>query len=52
MNLVTLAQAAQDGNSVFDAGLIDQNRLEAALQRAIFLEVLAIFVKGGGADTA
>ena len=33
-------------------GLIDEDGLEAALQRAVFLDVLAVFVQGRGADAA
>ncbi len=52
MNFVFLPQTAQDGNRVLHVGLTDINNLEAALQRGVFLDVLAIFVQRGGANGA
>ena len=48
--LVALAQAAQDRDGVLDGRLADEDRLEAALQRGVLFDVLAIFVERGGAD--
>ena len=45
MLLIALAQPAQDADGVLDAGLADVHRLEAALQRCVFFDVLAIFVE-------
>ena len=45
MRLVPLAQAAQDGDGVLHGRLIHQDRLEPALQRRVFLDVLAILVE-------
>ena len=50
MHLVTLLQAAQDADSVFDGRLIDHHRLEAAFQSGVLLDMLAVLVKGGCAD--
>ena len=50
MQFVALAQAAQNGDGVFDAGLIDQHGLEAAFERGVLFDVLAVFVERGGAD--
>ena len=50
MDFVAILQAAQNGNGVLDGRLGHQNRLEAALQCGIFLDVLFVFVEGGGAD--
>ena len=50
MDFVALAQAAQDRDGVLDRRLIDHDRLEAAFQRGILLDVLAIFVERGRAD--
>src|ERR1700732_1282895 len=50
MQLVTLAQTAQDGDRIFDAWLVDHHRLKTALQSSIFLDVFAVFVQCGGAD--
>ena len=50
MDFVALAQAAQDRNGVFDRRLIDQHGLEAALERGVLFDVLAVFVERGGAD--
>ena len=49
MDLVALLQAAQDGNGGFHRGLVDQHLLETTLERGILLDILAIFVEGGGA---
>ena len=40
-----LAQAAQDGDGVLDARRVDHHRLEAALERGVLLDVLAILVE-------
>ena len=50
VDLVALAQAAQDRDRLFYAGLIDEDRLEAALQGAVFLDILAVLIERGGAD--
>src|SRR5688572_12583641 len=50
MDLVAFTQAAQDADGVFDARFADVNRLEAAFERRIFLDVLLVFVERGGAD--
>ncbi len=52
MHLVLLFQSAQDRDRVFDIGFADEHNLEAAFERGIFLDVLAIFVQRGGADGA
>ncbi len=48
--LVALAQAAQDADRVLDGRLADEDRLEAALQRGVLLDVLAVLVERGRAD--
>jgi hypothetical protein len=50
MQLVALLQSAQDRNGRLDTRLIDQHLLEAALERRILLDVLAVLVERGGAD--
>ncbi len=50
VHLVALLQAAQDGDGVLHRGLVHQHLLEAALQRGILLDVLAVLVERGGAD--
>ena len=50
MDLVPLAQAAQDRNRVLDGRLAHQHRLEAALERGVLLDVLPVLVERGGAD--
>ena len=50
VGLVALAQAAQDVDGVFDVGLTDVDDLEAALERGVLLDVLAVLVEGGCAD--
>ena len=50
VDLVALAQAAQDADRVLDGRLADQDRLEAALERGVLLDVLAVLVERGRAD--
>ena len=50
VHLEALLEAPEDGDGVLDAGLLDQDRLEAALQGRILFDVLAVLVHGGGAD--
>ena len=52
VDFVALLEPAQDGDGRLDARLGDKHRLEAPLQRGVFLDVLAILVEGGGADGA
>ena len=48
--LVALAQAAQDRDRVLDRRLADEHRLEAALERGVLLDVLAVLVERRRAD--
>ena len=48
--LVAIAQALDDADGLFHAGLLHVDRLEAPLQRPVLLDVLAILVQGGRAD--
>ncbi len=50
MNLVTLAQSAKDAYRVLDRRFADLYRLETALQRGIFLDVLPVLVQRRGAN--
>ena len=50
VQFVAFLQAAQDGDGRFDAGFVDQHLLEAALQRGVLLDILAVLVERGGAD--
>ena len=50
MQLIPLAQPAQNRNRVFHRRLVDQHRLEAPLQRRVFLDMFAIFVERRRAD--
>ena len=52
VDLVALLEAAQDGDRLLDGGLADVDRLEAALEGGVLLDVLAVLVEGGGADAA
>ena len=49
VDLVSVAQSAQDRDRIFDARLIDENRLEASLECGVLLDVLAILVECRGA---
>ena len=50
MDLVAFAQPAQDADGVFDRRFSHGHRLEAALERGVLLDVLAVLVDGGRAD--
>ena len=50
VHLVALLQAAQDRDGRLDGRLVDQHLLEAALERGVLLDVLAVLVQRGGAD--
>ena len=50
MDLVALAQAAQDRDRLLDRRLVHEDRLEAPLEGRVLLDVLAVLVEGGGAD--
>ena len=48
--LVRLAHALEDLDRLFDARLLDEDGLEAALERGVALDVLAVVVERGRAD--
>ena len=50
VDLEALPQAAQDRDRVLDRRLVDHHRLEAALERRVLLDVLAVLVERGRAD--
>ena len=50
VRLVAVAEALEDLDGVGDGGLVDLDGLEAALERGVLLEVLAVLVERGGAD--
>ena len=52
MHFVALFQSAQNRDRVFDVRFADEHDLEAAFERRIFFDVLAVFVERGGADGA
>ena len=52
MRLVALLQPAQDRDRVLDRRLVDEHGREAALERGVLLDVLAVLVERRRADTA
>ena len=50
VDLVALAQAAQDADRVLDRRLADEHGLEAPLERGVLFDVLAVFVERGRAN--
>ena len=52
LQLIAFLQATQDRDGFRGRGLIDHHHLEPALQGLVGLEVLLVFVQGGGADGA
>ena len=49
-HLIALLEAPEDGHGVLHRGLPHQHGLEAALQRGVLFDILAVLVEGGGAD--
>ena len=52
VDLVALLEAAEDRDRVLDRRLADEHLLEAALERGVGLDVLAVLVERGRADHA
>ena len=52
VHLVALLEPAQDRDRVLHARLLHEHGLEAALERGVLLDVLAVLVERGGADGA
>ena len=50
MRLVLVLQPAQDRDRILDVRLVDIDRLEAAGERGVLLDVLLVLVERGGAD--
>ena len=50
--LVALFESAQDGDGVFGCGFVDEHRLETTLESFVLLEILLVFLEGGGTDAA
>ena len=50
MVLILLPQSLEDLDRFLDRGRLDDDSLEAALERPILLDVLPILVERGGAD--
>src|SRR5207249_1064717 len=50
MDLIALAQAAQDRDRLLDRWLVDEDLLEAPLERGVLLDVLAVLVEGRRTD--
>jgi hypothetical protein len=50
VGLVAVAQALEDLDGLLGGRRVDVDRLEAALERPVLLDVLAVLVEGRGAD--
>ena len=50
VSLVAIAQAVENGKGFLGGGLAHHHGLEAPLQGRVLLDVLAVFLQGGGAD--
>ena len=50
VQLVLVLDPAQDADRVLDAGLVDEDRLEAPLQRGVLLDIFLVFIERGRAD--
>ena len=51
MNFVAFLESAQNRNGVLDARLTDHDRLKAPLERRVLLDIFAILVERGRANT-
>ena len=51
MHFVALFESPENGDSVFDAGLLDHHGLEAALEGGILLDA-SVFIERGRTDGA
>src|SRR5574344_454639 len=47
---ITLLQSTQDRYTVFSRWFVNHDHLKTALQGFILLEILLVFIKGGGTD--
>ena len=52
VDLVALLEPTEDGDRILDGRLADEHRLEAALERGVLLDVLAILVERSRTDRA
>ncbi len=50
VDFVAVFETTQDADGIFNARLGHEDRLEAAFERSILLDVLAVFIQGRGAD--
>ena len=50
-HLIALLKPPQYGDGILHRGFIHHHRLEPSLQRRVLLYILAVLIKGGGADT-
>ncbi len=51
VNLISLFQSPQNGNSILHGGFFHHNRLKAPLQRRVLFNILPVFIQSSGADT-
>ena len=50
-HFITILQTTQNRDRIFNARLIDHNRLETTLQRRVFFDVFAVLIQSRGTDT-
>ena len=50
VSLIFVLDIVENLEGLFGGGRLDHHFLETTLQCAIFLDILAVFVKGGGSD--
>src|SRR5690606_11937091 len=51
MDFVFFFKPAKNGDGIRHTGLTDEDRLKTSLQSLVFLNVLSVFIQGGGANT-
>ncbi len=52
VDLIPLLESPQDPDGVFHARSVDEDRLETSFEGGVLLDMLAVFVEGGGPDHA
>ena len=50
-HLISFLQTTQYGNRILYRRLLHHNRLEPSFQRRVLLDILSVFIQGGGTDT-
>ncbi len=50
VNFVLVADTSENGDTILDGGLVDENGLESSLECSILFDILSVLVGGGASD--